>query len=115
MKSPDRIQKALQVIDFTQLLERKVNELRHKTRLTYLRLITVCVVPFGKWDVRKAVEGGRREEWLKYIDYILGSLFAEQKANSERLGHPVTQSAIIMDFDGFGMRQLTSLSSKFSS
>jgi len=74
----------------------------------------VIVFPFGKWDVRRAVELGEADKWLRLTDQLYArGLEAMNKVNEGMSpdGHPVSQMIIVVDWRGFSMRQFASMTS----
>jgi hypothetical protein len=71
----------------------------------------IAVIPFGVWDVRKAINSGEREEWLRYIDLMFATLSQRMHKNSVASGVEVTQFIMIVDFANFSIKQLASIGS----
>ena len=71
----------------------------------------ITVVPFGVWDVRKVINSGERNSWLRYTDQMFANQFEKMKENSIKYEREVTQFVFIVDMANFPMRQLTSISS----
>jgi len=61
--------------------------------------------------VRKVVQSGARDTWLRYFDQIFAKVFKKMKETSKNVNKEVTQFVFIWDFADFSMRQLSSLSS----
>jgi hypothetical protein len=71
----------------------------------------VVIIPFGKWDARSACEAGEKAQFLRRIDQMFALTYKDMYETSDALPEnetPVTQCVIIVDFEGFGLRQLTS-------
>lgn len=67
----------------------------------------VATVPFGKWDIRKAISLGMKSELHRHIDQVFETAmkFMEHRSTPENM---YTQFIIILDFEGFSLRQLAS-------
>ncbi len=81
-------------------------------RISKNKLLAVIILPFGKWNVRKIVEAGKKKEWLRHVDQMFALAYEDMyKINdvAEPGATPISQCVIIVDFDGFGIRQLTSI------
>ncbi len=72
----------------------------------------VVVVPFGKWNVKKTIESGDKEDWLKYINKIFATIVNLVESKSVFPDKIVSQFCIIVDMEGFTMRQLKSVDCK---
>ena len=70
-------------------------------------------IPFGDWDVRRVIESGEKNTWLKYTDQLFAIIFKHMRESSAAWNKPITQFVVIFDFKGFTMRQLRSFGSKF--
>ena len=77
--------------------------------------ITVAVIPFGKWDVRKAVADGQKDVYLRYFDQLCEKALEIMKTRnkSRPANDPLTQMMVIFDLEGFSIRQISSKGSKF--
>lgn len=69
---------------------------------------------FGRWDLRRAVDGGAKEEMVRYKDQILEQimtlmrLYEEWGRNSGLdLGAKVTQFIAVSDWEGFSLKYVT--------
>ncbi|CAG7834013.1 unnamed protein product [Allacma fusca] len=67
----------------------------------------IVVVPFGQWDFRKFSESGKKHLVLTYVDYLLELLVTVLKKRSCPAS-VILQAVIILDYDGFSLRQITS-------
>jgi hypothetical protein len=67
----------------------------------------VGIFPLGEWDVKKAVESGLRDTYIKYVDHIMGAQFGGTLRN--KCGPNVDQVVIILDMKGYSFRQVTAL------
>ena len=75
--------------------------------------VLVCIVPLGKWDLKKTCEMGYREFYYQYVIQILerGVAYGKQKSLKNEMFS--TQFVIIFDFDGFSLSQVLSQAGKF--
>ena len=64
---------------------------------------TVGIIPFGRWDVRKCVEDGHRDDYVKYNDHIYARLIESTQVSENSF----TQFIVIFDMAGYSFRQLT--------
>ena len=74
---------------------------------------SVCVVPLGKWDLKKTMEMGYRELYYQYVIQILERGVAYGKHKSLRNEMFSTQFVLIFDFEGFSLSQVLSQAGKF--
>ena len=81
---------------------------------TYLS-VTVWIVEFGKWDVRKIVEGGGQmaKDFDRYCNQAIWRLINSTTLRSTP-DYPVSEYTGIVDFDGYSLQQLSSTSSKYT-
>lgn len=67
----------------------------------------VGIFPLGMWDVKKAVESGHRDTYVKYVDHIMVCQFGEA---FRKLCNPnVTQLVLLLDMSGYSLTQVTSM------
>ncbi|CAG7717740.1 unnamed protein product [Allacma fusca] len=69
----------------------------------------VAVIPYGKWDVRKAIADGKKDIYLRYFDQMCErALDILKNINKNRPAEdPLSQLFVIWDLDGFSLRQIT--------
>ncbi|CAG7786223.1 unnamed protein product [Allacma fusca] len=67
----------------------------------------LCIVPFGKWDLRGAVEAGHRADVVRFANQILeqGFQFMKKESNDKKI---LNQFIIIFDWTGFSLNQILS-------
>lgn len=59
-------------------------------------------MPFGSWDVRKVVEMGERDNFVKYTDYMRCKVL-----DATDTADHFTQFTAVVDMKGYSFRQLT--------
>jgi len=70
----------------------------------------VLVLPLGKWDARMAVDDGRVNQLMDYINYFFETTMESiRKSVSPDPQHPHTQFTSIVDWDGYSFRQFTNI------
>ena len=76
--------------------------------------MSVWVVEFGKWDVRKIVEGGGQmaKDFDRYCNQAVWRVINSTTLRSTP-DYPVSEYTGIVDFDGYSLQQLSSTSSKW--
>ncbi|CAG7837042.1 unnamed protein product [Allacma fusca] len=67
----------------------------------------ISVVPVGKYDYRKVVENGEKKEFLRYV-MKTSELAYELFKHKTTKDNFVTQAIVVMDYEGFSFRQMTS-------
>ena len=69
----------------------------------------VCVMPFGKWNLRKLMQLGQRDNYIRYSDQMFEKLLDKMKGKTTPSGLPVSQFTILVDTDQLSMRTLACL------
>jgi len=70
----------------------------------------LLILPLGKWDARMAVEDGKVEQLVGYINFFFESVTkAIRNSSSGKPGHPHTQFTCIVDWDGYSFKQFTNI------
>ena len=71
------------------------------------------MVPYGKWNVRKTIENGEKDDWLKYINKIFSSIVDLVEKKSQLPDKVVSQFCVIVDMEGFSMRQIRAVDCEY--
>lgn len=74
-------------------------------------MFSVLVCPLGLWDVRKIVDAGQRDVYVRFVDQVYSSLYTKLK-EEPALKKNQTQFSVVIDMKGLTLRQFTSPSSK---
>jgi len=73
----------------------------------------VLCIPMGNWDVKKAVDDGKIEEFVLYMARIYERIVQAIKDNNERNNdpkkNPITGFLALVDWDKFSVRQTNNL------
>ncbi|OXA42566.1 SEC14-like protein 2 [Folsomia candida] len=73
----------------------------------------LMVLPLGKWDARMAVDDGKVELLVGYINFFFESIAKGIKESSVSAGrpasHPHTQFTCLVDWDGYSFKQFTNI------
>ena len=75
--------------------------------LEQANVIVVVATPFGKWDLRKFVDDGKKQLILDYIEYLFEVVHLAQKTRSSPSRVHI-QAVLILDYEGFSLRQMAS-------
>lgn len=73
---------------------------------------SVAIFPLGIWDVRRRIDMGDRDTYIRFVDKIYSSIFSKLR-EKEALQKDQTQFVVIIDMKGFSIRQFASPSGKF--
>lgn len=67
----------------------------------------------GKWDARMAVDDGKLDGLVDYINFFFESVMKAIKGVPPiSPGHPQTQFTVICDWDGYSFKQFTNIKGK---
>ena len=80
----------------------------HFTFIMSTVLTLVVVIAFGRWDIRKFVDRGQRDDFIRYVDRVYVKTMDMMVGRVNSQGVPVTQFVLIYDMDKLSMRTLTS-------
>jgi len=73
----------------------------------------LMILPMGKWDAKLAVDDGKIDQLVAYINFCFESVIKAIKASSASAGrpasHPHTQFTTIVDWDGYSFKQFTNI------
>ena len=67
----------------------------------------VLIVPFGRCDIKGVIEGGGKENFIKYTYQILEQAMFKMQSKSLATGKEVTQMIVIFDMAGLSLKHLT--------
>ncbi|CAG7824057.1 unnamed protein product [Allacma fusca] len=70
----------------------------------------LLLIPWGRWDIRKAVQADQKDEYIRYVDQMVDKAFSIMCLQNKNrpLNNPITQLSIISDLEGYSLRQMTS-------
>lgn len=66
----------------------------------------ILVVPFGKWNIREAVEQGLREKFIRYVIQMTEINLLRLRSAIERSNGETNQVVIIFDLTGYSFKQI---------
>jgi hypothetical protein len=69
--------------------------------------LPILIAQVGKWDVRKVIERGEKETFLKFVNHMFSQLIKLCEEQSQLPDKVVSQVVGIVDMQGFEMRQIT--------
>jgi len=67
---------------------------------------------FGKWDIRRVALAGRIDLLSRYLDRILEEAVTKVREQRNVTGNDVTQYVMIIDGNGYNLRQHACVSCK---
>lgn len=73
----------------------------------------VLYAPFGRWDIQREMALGNKEEFIKYVYHQMERAWTMVKKMSKDSDH-LKQAVGIVDLEGLGLRQVTSLDGNYS-
>jgi Zn-dependent peptidase ImmA (M78 family) len=72
----------------------------------------ILIVPFGTWDMKRVIKEVGPEELHRYAYVSVQNILRLMEERSRFPDEVVTQFWAVIDFEGYSMRQLTSLSGR---
>ena len=70
--------------------------------------LSVLVIPFGRFDLKRIISEGHKETFLRYVDQIFAQAEHQCRFKKQRNGMLSTQFNIIYDADKLSMLSLAS-------
>ncbi len=72
----------------------------------------ILIIPLGIWDIRKVIDAGEQEVWMRYYDQLFAKAFHQMKLNSKKLGREVKEFVLITDYEHLSMKLMMNVGGK---